>query len=173
MKKLLTFLSILILATAPAVNAADNIAIVDVEKIVQESKAAKHLREQLDKRKDKIKSELKNKEKELEKDKKKLEKQKSVLSEDAFKKKITTFREKLMSINTNLKERTDKLESSFLKALKKIDKVTMEIVGNIARKEKITIVLPKNKVLFYKGGNDITDAVLERLNKKLTKVDLD
>jgi outer membrane protein len=170
MKTLLKLLTILTVVLAMNANAADNIAIVNVDTIVEQSKAAVSLKGQIEARKKDVKAKLQKKEAGLKAEKSALEKQQGVLSKDAFAKKAASFRDNIAAAQGDAKAQQTNLEKSFVEALKQIDNATVSVVEGIAKEKGYTMVLPKKTVLYYSGANDITPLVLKRLDEKLSSV---
>ena len=94
----IALLALFIAITPTLALAADpvtKIAIVDIQKIMRESLAAKDLQQQLEKKKNEFQSEITKQEQQLQKEDKSLAEERSVLSADAFEKKRGALKQKL------------------------------------------------------------------------------
>lgn len=148
----------------------ETFAVVSVKRIVDESKAAKAADKEVKKLQKKYIKEAEGKEKQLKKREEQLQKQQKALSQEAFLKKVQEFKER---INTERKEVLKKrkiLEASYVSALELIKKETLKVVSRIALGKGIDFVIPTSQILYFKGGVDISDEVLDKLNKELPKV---
>jgi Skp family chaperone for outer membrane proteins len=172
------FLSLLLLSAIPsATYAAEDfsvktVAVVDVKRITDESLAAKTAKDQVEKLKNKYVAEIKDEEKKLQARQKELLEQKKALSAEAFNKKVTEFREKVESDQKDAAKKQKIVEAAFMKSLELIRDETVKVVAEIAKEKNLDLVVPTAQLLFSKPGMDISDEVLARLNKRLTKVDV-
>ena len=83
---------------------ANSIAVLDVEKIVKESKAMRYIQKEVTKQQESYQEEVNAKQKDLEKEQTRIESKKAVLSSEAFAKEMKAFEEKV----NELKELVDK-----------------------------------------------------------------
>lgn len=97
--------------------------------------------------------------KELQDELVKFNKEKDVIPKATQDKKITALREK-----------GQLLEAKQQKALNEIMVKVSEIVSDIARKKKASIVIPKETTLYSSSDIDITDEVIKKLDKEMPKI---
>jgi Skp family chaperone for outer membrane proteins len=173
-KSLVALTAALMLTCAPAAFAAEtvNIAIVNFQKIIRDSNAAKSVREQVESKQKAYQNELTKKGEELRKEEQELSKQRSVLSKDAFEKKAAEFRKKTTTVQKEAQGKKAALDGGIESAISEIQKATAEVIADIAKEKNITVALPSTQVLYSDSKLDITDAVMEALNKKLAKLDV-
>lgn len=170
MKHFITALvSIAFVATALPAHATQ-VAVVNIQKIMKESKAANTIRSQVQAKQKTYQAELDKKEKVLQQEDQELAKQRNVLSQDAFKKKYTEFRKKAMTAQQEVRVKRGKLEKGLAKALGDIQKKVTSIVESISKEKGYDIAISGNLVLYTSAKQDITDEVLGRLNKELPNV---
>lgn len=170
MKKLLfIFLAIALFHNAPAYAGKDGlpIAVVDVQKVVQESSAAKDINAQIKASRDKYLGDVTKEEERLRTAEKKLSDQRSLLSAEAFEQKKAQFQEDILKAQRDIQAKRTKLDEAFNKALDQIQVVIYEIIDDLANDKDYQLVLPRSQTLFANKNLDITDEVLARLNKKL------
>lgn len=165
-------ISAIIFVLSPAHDAAANskIAVVNVQKIMKESKAAQAVRSQVTAKQKSFQAELDKKEGELQKEDQDLAKQRSVLSPEAFEKKYKDFRKKAADAQKEVREKRGKLDRGFTEALTEIQKKVTEIVAGIAKEKEADIVVANTPVLYVSPDLDITDAVLSKLDAQLPNV---
>lgn len=151
-------------------DAASSIAVVNIQKIMKESKAAQAVRNQVTAKQKSFQTELDKKEDELQKEDQELAKQRSVLSPEAFEKKYKDFRKKAAEAQKEVREKRNKLDKGFTEALSEIQKKVSDIVAGIAKEKGVEVALANTPVLYVTPDLDITDAVLSKLDAQLPNV---
>jgi Skp family chaperone for outer membrane proteins len=147
------------------------IAIIDMAKIAQGSKAAKHIREQSDAHKKKLIADAKTAEDGLRKEGQELKRQRAILSPEAFAQKRREFDRKAAETQRRLVDRERELKTAFEVARRKVFKEIVSIMSVLQQKFGFNVVLRRKQVEFYAPKTlDITDSVVAELNKRLTKV---
>lgn len=164
-----------VLATAPTWAQAKKagapvIGIVDTQAIMQNSQAAKGVRTQIDKVRNSYQQSIHGKEEELRKLDHDLAQQRSILSAEAFQQRQRDFQQKVAAAQKDVQERSRKLEAAFGAAMEKVNEAFIQVVDQVAKEQSLTLVLPKQAVVYAVGEMDITPEVLKRLNSKLPSV---
>lgn len=149
---------------------ATELAVVNIQKIMKDSKAANTIRSQVQSKQKSYQAQLDKKEKSLQQEDQKLAKQRNVLSQDAFKEKYTAFRKKAMAAQQEVRVKRSKLEKGLAKALGDIQKKVTKIVADVSKEKGFDVAVSGNLVLYTASKNDITDEVLSRLNRELPSV---
>lgn len=153
-------------------NAETKIGVVDIQKIMRESLAAKDLQEQLEKRKNEFQSEITKQEQQLQKEDKALAEERGVLSADAFEKKRNSFKTKVDDTQRKINSRKVKLETGYANAINQIQNKVLGIVESIAKDKSLTLVLPFSETLYADNSMNISEEVLKKLDKELPKINL-
>lgn len=166
---LLAFAASLALLTSPAM-AETNLGVVNIGKIMQESKAAVSVRSQIQAKQKSFQSDLDSKEKELVAENQALAKAKDTTDKEAFGKKVKEFNEKASAAQRQVQGRKAQLEKSVSGAQEEILKAAAEIVKAIATEKKLTLVVSNTQVLYGDPSLDLTDEVMKRLDAKLPNV---
>lgn len=156
----------------PAAAEETKIAVVDIQKIVAESTAAKDIQKQLEKKKNEFQNQINKQEESLMKEDQELGKQKASLSADAFEQKRKEFRTKVTNVQRDVQKKRVQLENASGEALAKVQKSVVGIIKDLASEKGFQIAIPSSQVLYYEGAMDISDDVLSKLNKDLPKVDV-
>lgn len=173
MKMFYLAIAVLALAFAPAAYAEGNtIAVVNVQKIMHDSTAAKSATEQLEKKQKSFQDELKKKDEALQKEEQELAKQKSVLSKEAFEEKTRSFRGKVTDIQKEVQSKKALLDTAYARALGDIQKAVTDIIAELAKEKSFSLAVPTSQLLYADEKLDISAEVLSRLNKKLPKLDV-
>ena len=151
---------------------SDQVVIVDIDFLLNNSKAGKNIQEQLKKINDARIKEIKSKDK-LFKDKEaKLIAQKKILSEQEFAKKVNELKKEVITSNSlrqkEMEQSNKKRNDALSKLLKEINKLLIEF----SEKIKILMMLDKKNVIISRNENDITKEILNLLDKKITKIKL-
>ena len=145
---------------------------LDFKYILNESDAGKKANKTLKNQLDQGVKTLKEKEKKLQKEEKEIIQQKKLLSPEEYKKKITTLRTKVSSLQ---KERNSILESVSKKrrnARNQLLGALNPIVKNFMAEKNIKIVLDKKSILLGDENLDITKDIMVLLNKKMKTINL-
>lgn len=145
---------------------------LDFKYILNESDAGKKANKTLKNQLDQGVKTLKEKEKKLQKEEKDIIQQKKLLSPEEYKKKITTLRTKVSSLQ---KERNSILESISKKrrnARNQLLGALNPIVKNFMAEKNIKIVLDKKSILLGDENLDITNDIMVLLNKKIKSINL-
>ena len=149
---------------------SDQVVIVDIDFLLNNSKAGKNIQEQLKKINDARIKEIKSKDK-LFKDKEaKLIAQKKILSEQEFAKKVNDLKKEVINSNSLRKKEMEQSNKKRNDALSKLLKEINQLLIEYSERNKISMMLDKKNVIISKNENDITKEILNLLDKKITKI---
>tara|TARA_A100001015_G_C14553821_1_gene542593 strand:- start:79 stop:597 length:519 start_codon:yes stop_codon:yes gene_type:complete len=148
----------------------DQVVIVDIDYLLNNSKAGKNIQEQLKKINDARIKEIKSKD-ELFKDKEaKLIAQKKILSEQEFAKKVNDLKKEVINSNSLRKKEMEQSNKKRNDAISKLLKEINQLLIEYSERSKISMMLDKKNVIISKNENDITKEILNLLDKKITKI---
>ena len=148
----------------------DQVVIVDIDYLLNNSKAGKNIQEQLKKINDARIKEIKSKDK-LFKDKEaNLIAQKKILSEQEFAKKVNDLKKEVINSNSLRKKEMEQTNKKRNDALSKLLKEINQLLIEYSERNKISMMLDKKNVIISKNENDITKEILNLLDKKITKI---
>ena len=163
--------------SADAVNGADlRIAVVRMDAIQSDANALQDLRKQKENYENRLRSELEKQQKALEKEKAEIEKSQDVLSRDALQRRVVEYQGKVTKLQRDLTERAQSIDASFQRALAKIQENHLDpIISAIINKKNLSLVIDGR---FARTGTgvanlDITDDVINSLNKKVSSVKME
>ena len=163
------FISLLVTFKATAV---EKIVYVDLQFILSNSSAGKSLYSQIKKiEKQKI-PKIEKTQTELRNEEKKLISQKNILEVNEYKKKVNLLRKKIILHNNEKKILLASLKNKQFNGRNEIIKTMTPILKDYASKNSISLILQKNNILLGDTKIDITNEILELLNKKIKKIDL-
>ena len=163
------FISLLVTFKATAV---EKIVFVDLQFILSNSSAGKSLYSQIKKiEKQKI-PKIEKTQTELRNEEKKLISQKNILEVNEYKKKVNLLRKKIILHNNEKKILLASLKNKQFNGRNEIIKTMTPILKDYASKNSISLILQKNNILLGDTKIDVTNEILELLNKKIKKIDL-
>ncbi len=159
-------------ATASARFAPAVVAVVDMQKLMQESTAAKSVRDQLATRRQTYQHDVQADEQKLREAEQKLGQQRSTLTAEQFAAKRHDFEEQVRQVQKRVQDRAHVLDVAFNDALATIKQNLGQVVAEAASEKGASLVLDKGQVIVVESSFDITATVLDRLNQKLQRVEV-
>lgn len=159
-------------AEAPAKLPTPVIAIVDVQRILQESMAAKSVQTQLEAQRSKFQNEIEKEENSLRQAEQTLSKQRDQLTPQAYSEREQQLRQRFTTVQNHVQSRRKVLDRSFTDSMNAVRSALLDVVGTYARERGANIVIVKQQALWTDQPMDITDEVLKRLDQKIPKIDV-
>ena len=117
--------------------------------------------------------EISNEEEELKALHEELSSQRSILPPDEFSKMESEFREKVERLQTSVAEKNKEIEVILNRSVNAIQTKAIQIVTNIARERSLAAVLDTSTVVIAADSINISNQVLEILNKELPSLDIE
>ncbi|MCB1884449.1 MAG: OmpH family outer membrane protein [Geminicoccaceae bacterium] len=145
-------------------------AVVDYQKILQEAKAARSVRDQIEARRERYQEQIAKEEQRLNKADKDLAAQRGVLSPEAYADRRTAFEKDVAEVQRLVQERRRQLDAVSAVALGSIRDAIVSVVEDLSDRRGFNLVLPSSGVLLFAPAIDLTGAVLDGLNAKLPDV---
>ena len=167
-KYILTF--ILFIFFFSSAYSQDKIATLDIVQLLKDSKAALSMKDQLTAVAKRYSEEDQKKQKAIQKQEEELLRQKSTLTPEAFLDRKNSFEKKVIEFNKNSQNKRRALAKAEKEAVNKIEDEVEAIVKDMIETEKITAVFRKTSVILSDNSIDITQKVVDELNKKLSSV---
>ena len=152
--------------------AEEKIVYLDINKIINESKAGIKINEQLKKINDKNIEDFKKFETKLKSEEEDILKQKNILKEEEFNLKVNKLREKYESYNQKKQNKNADLRKLRDIAANKILTNVNEILRDYSIKNSISMIIDKKNIVIGKTDLDITNDILDLLNKKISNISL-
>ena len=160
-----------------AVSAADlKIAVINMDKIQMDAKALQDLRKQRASYEEKLKSKMDQEQKALIKEKSDIEKNQDVLSQEALQRRVADYQRRVGNLQRDLNERANAIDASYQSALATLQKKHLDpIIEGVIAKKNLSLVIDGHMARI--GANvkelDVTDEVVNALNKKVSSVKMD
>ena len=149
------------------------IGIVDVEKILRDSKASQSIRPTINEMRKDFQKQVSEHEQKLRRAEQELNRQRAILAPEAFAKKRRTFSEQARKAQTRVQERRRDLDKAFNDTKNKILQNLIIVAQELSTEKKLNVLLEKRKVFISAKKLDLTSDIIKRLNKRLPKVSID
>jgi Skp family chaperone for outer membrane proteins len=168
----LTVLAGVAYADVPAKLPLPVIAVVDVQRILQESLASKSVKAQLEAQSAKIQNEIGKEENSLRDAEQDLSKQRGQLAPQAYSEREQQLQQRFSAVETHVQSRRKVMDQSFADSMNAVHNALLDVVSVVARERGANLVIVKQQALWTDQPLDITDEVLKRLDQKMPKVDV-
>jgi Skp family chaperone for outer membrane proteins len=165
----LTFAVVLTSSSALAQEGAV-IAILDVERILRDSKAAATLRAEIDNQRQTHQTSLREQENALRTADQELARQRAVLSAEAFAAKRKELQEQANNLQQEFVTRQKEMEELFGRGIRQVRQALAEVAKEIADERGINLILLKATIVLASRELDITEDALQRLDQRLPSV---
>ena len=149
-----------------------DIAILNIDKLLHESKAAKGIQTDLEEHRLKFQDEMKKHEENFIAFEKALVEQQKNLRPEEFAIKRKEFDAQVAEVHQKATERREQIENAFSQAMEKIQETILLLVRDMAVKNKYKLVVPRNFIIYQEEGLEITEEILKELDQKLPSVQL-
>ena len=148
------------------------IAVLDYRKVMRDAKAAKQIRADVNKLREKFKGQFSKIEKKLEADRRALIAARSTLSEDAFKARQRKFEQDVIGAQREAQDKRRQVERIFNRAMAQLQKTLIPIVKEETTALGINVVIDESQVFLAARTMTITDRILKKLDAKVQRVPL-
>ena len=149
------------------------IAIVSMDKIQTDAKVLEDLHKQRADYEKKLKAKLEKEQKEIEKEKADIEKSQDILSQEALQRRVVDYQRRVNEFQRHLSDSAQSIETLYQDALQTIQKKHLDpIIQGIIAKKKLSLVIDGRMARIGENTKnlDITDDVVDALNKKVSSV---
>ena len=146
--------------------AANKIAFIDIDKIINESEFGKKTYKNIDNNFEKENKKLIELEKSLVSKEQEILKQKNILSEDELNKKITNLKKEINDFQKKKKLLNEKFNKIKVEKTNEMVQSLNEILSKYADDNDISLVIQKKFIVIAKTGLDITNEILKLFNKE-------
>ena len=140
--------------------------VIDLGEILRKSQATNNVRDLLDAKREEFQEQFAAREVELLSREKSLKGKREVMSKEAYDAEVRLFQDEVATVQREIQEKRKSLDNAFQQAQDKLRNVAIEIVGEIAKEQKLDLVVNRNNVLVFRNQLDLTQIVLERLNER-------
>ena len=173
MKYFLRFFFIIFIIFYSSSSYSENLIVfLDMDKIMLKSKAGKSITVELEKIHKNNITTFKQKEEELKNKETSIVSQKNVLSKEEFEKKINSLRKEANEYRIKRRDLINSLTEKRVEAQNKLIKTLNPILADYSKKNSISMIIQKKNIIIGKSELEITNDILEILDKSLKTIDL-
>ena len=172
MKLLLVKIKIFVIFFILTFNAYSNdkIVYVNMDALINDSKAEISINNQMKKILDKNNSEYQTLEKKLRQEEKDLLNQKNVLDPDKYNTEVNIFKNKINKLKIERNKEIEDIQKRNIKAKNELVNIVTKILAKYSADNEIELVLRKESIVLGKKNIDITNEVLTLLDKEIKKI---
>ncbi len=172
MKLLLVKIKTFVIFFILTINAFSNekIVYVDMNSLINSSKAGTSINNQMKKILDENNSEYQSLEKKLRQEEKDLLNKKNVLDPEKYKNEVNIFKKKINKLKTERNNEIEDIKKRNIKAKNELVSIVTEILAKYSADNEINLVLNKESIILGKKTIDITNEILALLDKKVKKI---
>lgn len=146
------------------------VAVVDIQRVMRESAAAKSIQGQIEKMRGSYQQEITKQENELRNAEQELNRQRTLVSPEAFNERRRQFEQKVGGLQRDVQNRKRALDTSFSSAMRTVENSLREIIEQLVTERRLNLVLIKSQTIYNAPELEMTDEVMKRLNAKLPSV---
>jgi outer membrane protein len=146
------------------------ILIVDMQRILEDAKAAKGVQSVISQQYNAYSKEVAQQEDELQKARTDLEAQRTVLTPDAFSLRARELQQHYDDLDQVVQGRRQALQQSLNEAMAQVNNAALEAVRSISEERHANLVVLKQAIVFEAEGLDVTSEAITRLDEKLSSV---
>ncbi|MDE0416804.1 MAG: OmpH family outer membrane protein [bacterium] len=164
-------LSCMVFLAAPAAgDVGTTIAIIDLERVRQESSAGKSIESQIFHYRQELADEVNAVEGEIRERLRSLKEQESLLSQEGYDKQRQEIEQDSAAYQTRFQNRRRNLDAAYLKAMEQLHSGILEVLGKLIFERHIDLVLDRRQYLVADSSFDISDDVLRELDAILSGI---
>ena len=167
MKYFLLSIFSLFLLFANTVNSEQNIAFIDMDRVISKSNSGSSILNQLNDINNKNLIFLKKEEKKFKEKEAKLISQKNIISETDFKTKVNTLKVEIDRYNQNRNKIITEFQKLKVDNTNKLLKLINPILIKFSNEKKISILLQKKDLIIGKTELDITEEIIKIINTEV------
>ena len=172
-KKFLRYPLILFLVFSTNTALSNNdIYYVDIDFLMNNSLAGKSIIKKLDEKNKSSQGKFQNTEKKLKEEENKIIAKKNILSKQEYLKEVKSFTKKVEDYKLLRNKTFNDISKMQNKAQKNLVDTLTPILAEYAEKNSISYIMPKQSIVIGKSELDLTNTILEILNSKIKKIDL-
>jgi outer membrane protein len=143
------------------------VMVVDVQALLQNSKAAKMVRSQIEQKRGEYTKEISHQEELLRAERDALQRQQASLSPESLNQRGREFQQKVNDLERNVQGKRQALEKSNGEALQKIQEEMLKIIADIAKQRKANLVFQRSDLVLFDQAFDVTDEVMQKLDEQM------
>jgi outer membrane protein len=148
------------------------IGVVDMKRILNQSKAYQSLVEQFEEIRRKHRNSMTKQEDFIRDEESDIVKQKNVLSKDVYAEKVKALNKKINELKQKQTIEAEKIQESFQKSTNKIQGALVDVLSILANNFNLNLVFAKGQVILVGKELDLTEKAVKELNKVLPNISI-
>ena len=144
----------------------ERVGIIDLSEVLRQSQATINVRDLLDKKRAEFQEQFAAREVQLLSREKSLKSKRDIMSKEAYEADVRLFQDEVAKVQREIQQKRKSLDNAFQQAQDKLRNLAIEIVGDIAKEQKLDLVANRSNVLVFRNQLDLTKIVLARLNER-------
>jgi outer membrane protein len=145
------------------------IGYIDVQRVIAESQAGKRAKDRFQAQIKKAEADLQKDRQELERLKADIEKKGPLLKEDERRNLEADFQKRSVNLQRTMGDYQEELRQKEGQMMSEILKELEQVVAEVGKAEKFTLILERSQILYSDQGIDITTRVIESYNSRTKK----
>ena len=144
----------------------ERVGIIDLSEVLRQSQATMNVRDLLDEKRAEFQEQFAAREVELLSREKSLKSKRDIMSKEAYEAEVRLFQDEVAKVQREIQQKRKSLDNAFQQAQDKLRNLAIEIVSDIAKEQKLDLVVNRSNVLVFRNQLDLTKIVLARLNER-------
>ncbi|MAU77408.1 MAG: hypothetical protein CMN48_00350 [SAR116 cluster bacterium] len=144
----------------------ERVGIIDLSEVLRQSQATINVRDLLDEKRAEFQEQFAAREVQLLSREKSLKSKRDIMSKEAYEADVRLFQDEVAKVQREIQQKRKSLDNAFQQAQDKLRNLAIEIVGDIAKEQKLDLVANRSNVLVFRNQLDLTKIVLARLNER-------
>jgi len=150
----------------------NNIYFIDIDFVMNNSLAGKSIIKELNEINKSSQNKFKKIEKNLLDEEKKIISKKNILSKQEYLKEAELFKKKVEDYKLSRNKKINDISVMKNNSQKKLTEILTPILAEYAKKNSISYIIPKQNIIIGKSELDLTKTIIEILNSKIKKINL-
>ena len=169
-RRVFILLCVVLPALPAAANEGTTIAIIDLERVRQESSAGKSIESQIFHYRQELAEEVNAVEGEIRERLRSLKDQETLLTQEGYDKLRQEIEQDSATYQTRFQNRRRNLDAAYLAAMEQLHSGILEVLGKLIFERHIDVVLDRRQYLVADSSFDISDDVLRELDAILSGI---
>ena len=144
----------------------ERVGIIDLSEVLRQSQATINVRDLLDEKRAEFQEQFAAREVQLLSREKSLKSKRDIMSKEAYEADVRLFQDEVAKVQREIQQKRKSLDNAFQQAQDKLRNLAIEIVGDIAKEQKLDLVANRSNVLVFRNQLGLTKIVLARLNER-------
>ena len=172
-KKFIFFFIFVLVFTSPLKSFSSNkIVFLDMNKVLNNSEAGKYINDQLKKKDEIYRKNIKELEVSIKKDDEDISAKKNLLSQDELNNKITELNNKIKKYQEQLNNNRKELDTLKLKYTKVLLEKLKPILSDYSKENSVSLIIDKKNIVIGINDLNITNDIIKILDNNVKKIDI-